>query len=93
MTIRLSRFILFSFSLLLIISSCKKINEATDLGDEIIPGVDGVNTFDTTLFVETYDTIFDPLKDSVRVGRTNDHILGHITNDPFFWKNKCKNFS
>ncbi len=92
MTIRLSRFILFSFSLLLIISSCKKINEATDLGDEIIPGVDGVNTFDTTLFVETYDTIFDPLKDSVRVGRTNDHILGHITNDPFFGKTNAKIF-
>lgn len=92
MTIRLFRFILFSFSLLLIISSCRKINEATDLGDEIIPGVDGVNTFDTTLTVETYDTIFNPLKDSVRVGRGNDHILGNITNDPFFGKTNARIF-
>lgn len=92
MTIRLSRFILISFSLLLIISSCKKINEATDLGDEIIPGVDGVNTFDTTLLVETYDTIFNPIKDSIRVGRDNDHILGNISNDPFFGKTNAKIF-
>ncbi|HET9434406.1 MAG TPA: DUF4270 family protein, partial [Chitinophagaceae bacterium] len=92
MTIRLFRFVLFSFSLLLLISSCKKINEATDLGDEIIPGVDGVNTFDTSLLVETYDTIFDPLKDSIRVGRGNDHILGHISNDPFFGKTNAKIF-
>ena len=92
MTIRLSRFILFSFSLLLVISSCRKINEATDLGDEIIPGVDGVHTFDTILTVETYDTIFHPLKDSVRVGRGNDHILGNITNDPFFGKTNARIF-
>ena len=92
MTIRLSRFLLFCFSLLLIVSSCKKINEATDLGDEIIPGVDGVNTFDTTLSVETYDTIFHPLKDSIRVGRNNDHILGNIISDPFFGKTNAKIF-
>jgi hypothetical protein len=64
-TIRLSRIILFSFSILLVISSCKKINEATDLGDEIIPGIDGVNTFDTTLTVETYDSIFTAIQDSI----------------------------
>ena len=92
MTIRLSRFILFSFSLLLVVSSCRKINEATDLGDEIIPGVDGVNTFDTTLFVETYDTIFNPTKDSIRVGRTEHHILGNIVSDPFFGKTNAKIF-
>ncbi|HET6769582.1 MAG TPA: DUF4270 family protein [Chitinophagaceae bacterium] len=92
MTIRLFRFILFSFTLLFLITSCKKINEATDLGDEIIPGVDGVNTFDTSLLVETYDSIFDPLKDSIRVGRGNDHILGNISNDPFFGKTNAKIF-
>lgn len=91
MTIRLFRFILFSFSLLLVISSCRKINEATDLGDEIIPGVDGVNTFDTTLTVETYDSIFAPEKDSIRVGGTDDHILGHIL-DPIFGRTNAKIF-
>ena len=92
MTIRLSRFILFSFSLVLVISSCSKINEATDLGDEIIPGVDGVNTFDTTLAVETYDSIFSATQDSIRVGRSSDHILGNITSDPFFGKTNAKIF-
>jgi hypothetical protein len=91
-TIRPIRFLLICFSVILIISSCKKINEATDLGDDIIPGVDGVNTFDTTMLVETYNSIFDPLKDSVRVGRNNDHILGNITNDPFFGKTNAKIF-
>ena len=92
MTIRLFRIILFIFSFLLVISSCKKINEATDLGGDIIPGVDGVHTFDTSLTVETYDTIFDPLKDSIRVGRSNDHILGNISSDPFFGKTNAKIF-
>ena len=86
MTIRPIRFILVSFSFLLIISSCKKINEATDLGDDIIPGVDGVTTFDTSLAVATYDTIFNPAKDSVGVDRTEDHILGNIFSDPLFGK-------
>ena len=84
MTIRQFRFILFGLSLVLIISSCKKLNEATDLGDDILPGVDGVNTFDTTLTVEAYNSIFDPAKDSVYIGAGSDHILGSITNDPFF---------
>jgi hypothetical protein len=85
-TIRFPRLILFSFSLLIIISSCKKINEATDLGGDIIPGADGVSTFDTTISVESYNSIFDPAKDSVYTGRASDHILGSITSDPFFGK-------
>ncbi|HJS54831.1 MAG TPA: DUF4270 family protein, partial [Chitinophagaceae bacterium] len=93
MTSRPIRFILFSISLVLIISSCNKINEATDVGDEIIPGVDGVNTFDTTIAdLETYNTIFDPVKDSVRVERGDDHILGNIVSDPFFGKTNAKIF-
>lgn len=86
MTIRPSRILLFSFLVLLLITSCSKINEATDLGGDIIPGVDGVNTFDTTLAVEAYNSIFDPAKDSIYMARTTDHILGSITNDPFFGK-------
>lgn len=92
MTIRQFRFILFSVSLLLIIASCKKLNDATDLGDDILPGVDGVNTFDTTLTVEAYNSIFDPLKDSVYTGRASDHIFGSITNDPFFGKTDASIF-
>lgn len=92
MTIRPIRFILLCFSLFLIISSCKKLNESTELGDDVIPGVDGVNTFDTTLTVETYDSIFAPNKDSIRVTSNDDHILGNIVLDPIFGKTNAKMF-
>ena len=92
MRIRPIRFILFCFSLFLLITSCKKLNEATDLGDDVLPGVDGVNTFDTTLTVETYDSIFSPIKDSVRVTSLDDHILGNIVMDPIFGKTNAKMF-
>jgi hypothetical protein len=92
-TIRSFRFLLFSLSLFALIISCSKINEATDLGDGTIPAVDGVNTFDTSITVETYNNIFDPLKDSIRVGRSNDQILGNIFADPFFGKSNAKIFA
>ena len=76
----------------IIISSCKKLNESTELGDDVIPGVDGVNTFDTTLTVETYDSIFAPTRDSIRVTNGDDHILGNILLDPIFGKTNAKMF-
>jgi hypothetical protein len=92
-TIRSIRFILFCFSLLFIVSSCKKLNEATDLGGDVIPGADGVNTFDTSLTsLQAYNHIFDPLKDSIRLGFGNDQILGNISNDPLFGKTNAKVF-
>ena len=93
MTIRSIRFILVCFSLLFIISSCKKLNEATDIGGNVIPGVDGVTTFDTTLTsLQTFNHIFEADKDSIRVGLANDQILGNISNDPLFGKTNAKMF-
>ena len=93
MTIRSTRFILFCFSLFFITTSCKRLNEATEIGANVIPGADGVNTFDTTLTsVQAYNHIFDPLKDSVRIGLVNDQILGNISNDPLFGKTNAKMF-
>ena len=93
MTIRPIRFLLFCLSLIIIISSCKRINEATDLGNEIIPGADGVNTFDTTLAnLETYNHLFTNDNDSVRIGRTSDQIIGNIENDPLFGQTNAKLF-
>jgi hypothetical protein len=90
-TIRPIRFILFCLSFIFIVSSCKRINEATDLGDEVIP--EGVETFDTTLTsLQTYNHIFDPVKDSVRIGFTNDQILGNISGDPLFGTTNAKMF-
>jgi hypothetical protein len=84
--------ILICIALLSATFSCKKINESTTLGDDVIPGVDGVTTFDTTLTVEAYNGLFDGITDSIFMGRSDDHILGNISNDPLFGKTNAKLF-
>ena len=69
---------------IIIFTGCKKINEATDLGDGLIPPVDNVTTFDTTVSVEAYNDLFTALTDSVRYGREGVQWLGKISNDPLF---------
>jgi hypothetical protein len=64
-----------------LIPSCKKINEATDLGNGLIPAVDNINTFDTVLEVETNNRLL--FIDSSQVGASMDMALGN-TNDPVF---------
>jgi len=92
-TIRSIRFILFCFSFLFIVSSCKKLNEASEIGGDVIPGADGVNTFDTSLTsLQTFNHIFEATKDSASVGLVNDQILGNISNDPLFGKTNAKMF-
>jgi hypothetical protein len=83
---------LFCSVLVFAIISCKKINESTTLGDDVIPGVDGLTTFDTTLSVEAYNDLFASTTDSIYMGRGEDHILGNILNDPFFGKTNAKIF-
>jgi hypothetical protein len=68
------------------LSSCKKINEPTELGNDLIPAVDNITTFDTTLSVETYNDLFSILNDSTRSTSANEHFLGEINNDPLFGK-------
>jgi hypothetical protein len=74
------------------LSSCKKINEPTELGNDLIPAVDNVTTFDTTLSVETYNDLFTILNDSTRSSTANEHFLGEITNDPLFGKTEASLF-
>jgi hypothetical protein len=71
-------------SSLLVLFSCKKLNESTTLGGGVIPGVDGVHTFDTTLTVEAFNEMFTGTTDSLGVSRFEDHVLGYISNDPLF---------
>lgn len=92
MTIRPIRFILLVFSLILLIASCKKLNESSELGDNVLPGVDGVHTFDTTLTVQTYDSIAHWMNDSIRVEAEENHILGNISMDPIFGKTNATMF-
>ncbi|OQY93608.1 MAG: hypothetical protein B6D37_10970 [Sphingobacteriales bacterium UTBCD1] len=65
---------------------CQKINEATTLGGGLIPAVDNVNTFDTTISVETYNGLFTDLDDSTAIGAGAEHFAGYISNDPLFGK-------
>jgi len=79
-------FVLLSVSFVLVLFSCKKINEATDLGGDLIPGVDNVNTFDTSLNTITQNSVLASFikNDSGHRVAYNDLVaLGHI-NDPEF---------
>jgi hypothetical protein len=66
--------------LITVYSSCTRI-DTTDIGNNLIPVVDNVNTFETTFDVITDNFLFD---DSSRVYDTEDHALGVIANDPVF---------
>ena len=73
-------FSLLFVSLVLAFISCKKINEATELGGDLIPAVDNVHTFEVALSTLTRNGIYD---DSTRTAYTDLVALGDI-NDPEF---------
>lgn len=83
---------LFAFFLLgfaVFFSSCSKLNEPTQLGDELLPAVDNVTTFDTTLNVfAAYHSFPDSSKsflaDDMAVGRITDPVFGTATADMYF---------
>lgn len=62
------------------IAACTKI-ETTSLGSGLIPPIDNVNTFETSLNVITNTFLAN---DTVRVYKGDDHVIGVITNDPLF---------
>lgn len=83
--------LLFSSAFLLLFigfNSCKKINEATELGSGLIPAVDNVNTFEMTLSTQTKNRLYT--SDSSYFGFNgfgvvnDDAVIGNITNDPEF---------
>jgi hypothetical protein len=75
--------LLLFFGSLIVFSSCKKINEATELGGDLIPPVDNISTFETSLLAETDNFLFN---DTTKVLYNNPVALGNITNDPVFGK-------
>ncbi|MCW3106611.1 MAG: hypothetical protein JWQ09_1117 [Segetibacter sp.] len=83
---------LFSIAIAIVffISACTKI-ESTTIGSGLIPPIDGVTTLDTTFDVFTNNYI-DPLGDSAKVYKSDDHVIGTITNDPLFGKTVAKAF-
>jgi Domain of unknown function (DUF4270) len=73
-------FVLLTISFLIALSSCKKINEATSLGGDLIPGVDNVTTFEANLAATTDNKIFN---DTTTIGFYEQVAIGHM-NDPEF---------
>ncbi|BFG70049.1 hypothetical protein KACHI17_09300 [Sediminibacterium sp. KACHI17] len=63
-----------------LLAGCTRIT-STELGGGLIPPIDGVLTKDTILDVttDTYEEL-----DSVRIYKSDVHVLGAITNDPIF---------
>lgn len=60
--------------------SCKKINEATDLGGDLIPAVDNVNTFEVALNTVTNNLLYN---DTTKVNYSDLVAAGDL-NDPEF---------
>lgn len=68
------------FISLIFFTACKKINEATEVGDDLIPAVDNVHTFEVALNSITTNVL---LNDSTRVLYGDKVALGDL-NDPEF---------
>lgn len=73
-------FVLLILSSVSLLFSCKKINEATTLGGDLIPAVDNVNTFEVFLDAQTSNHL---AVDSTKVLYSDALALGDI-NDPEF---------
>ena len=84
--------VLFAFltlGFILFLYSCTKLNEPTELGDQLLPVVDNVNTFDTLLGLQAS---YYPFNDSSRhlinenmaLGKLNDPVFGTTTADMYF---------
>jgi len=82
------RILVLALVMLVFSQSCTRVS-STDIGSGLIPAVDGVNTFDTTFSVitDSYEDL-----DTVRVYKSDNHVLGAITNDPLFGKTTGKLF-
>ncbi|MBC7934670.1 MAG: DUF4270 family protein [Rhizobacter sp.] len=74
--------------LVLVNWSCTKL-DTTKLGSDLIPAIDNVHTFGDTLDIETVQGIFD---DSFKISRSENNILGRISNDPVFGQTNAEMF-
>lgn len=76
--------LLFSLFIILTIISCTKITN-TEIGNGLIPPIDGINTVETTFNVESYNNLMD----SFRISKYQDMMLGNIEDDDAFGKTKA----
>lgn len=76
----------------IVFSACKKINEATELGGSLIPPIDNITTFDTSLTVQAFNDTFGLANDSQYLSRNEEFFLGKINSDPFFGQTDARMF-
>jgi hypothetical protein len=82
-------FALLTLGFVLFLFSCTKLNEPTELGGELLPAVDNVNTFDTLLPVSAsyhpfLDSTVNVINDNMALGRLQDPVFGNTTADMYF---------
>lgn len=80
----------FFTATLILLFSCRKINEATELGGGLIPPVDNITTFDTLLEVQAFNDTFTLATDSTLSLPSYEQFLGVINNDPLFGKTNAQ---
>lgn len=85
-------FTVITAAFIVLIPSCRKINDYTELGGGLIPPVDNITTFDTTLSVQAFNDTFGLANDSQYLARSAVHFVGLINNDPFFGKTDTRMF-
>ena len=67
---------------------CTKL-DTTTLGSDLIPAVDNVNTFSTTLDIFSTQGQF---QDSFKISKGENNVLGYISDDPLFGKTEANLF-
>ncbi len=79
---KITFFSFISFSaIVFIFYSCTKL-DTTNIGGDLIPEVDNINTFADTLDVYTTQGVFDGIyKDTTKLGYTDKYAIGKV-NDP-----------
>ena len=92
-----NRYFVFSFiaiviTVAIVFSACRKINDSTELGGGLIPPVDNITTFDTSISVQAFNDTFGLVTDSQYLSRNEEHFAGIINNDPFFGKTDARMF-
>ena len=84
------KFLLFSIGLgtlaIVLNTHCTKITP-TDIGTDLLPVVDNVHTFETSLRVYADNYL---MNDSTRINFAEDHALGIIADDPEFGKTESQ---
>jgi Domain of unknown function (DUF4270) len=94
--VKIKQIVLFYIAIVatvaIVFSACRKINEATELGGDLVPPVDNINTFDTTVDVQTFNDTFGLANDSQYLARSEEHFLGLINSDNIFGRTDARIF-